>query len=145
MKRFNSLLVTMAVLVSIVAWISPKWAFSASPYAVTVSTVVPNASTAGSSVISTAGYPNITGNVAIRKLWFSNDGAAETVNVWKNCTSSTTAALVWTGIASSTTTNVANQGNTEMDSLPNTFVVANPCFSKGLAGAGTVKVHVQYQ
>lgn len=142
MKRINSLMLMMALMFSALAM--GRWAYAASPYAVTVSTVVPTAQS-GAAALTTAGYPNITGNVAIRKIWLSNDGASEVVNVWKLCASTTTAALVWTGVVPGTTTAATNGGVLQMDSLPNTFVVTSPCFSKGLAGSGTVKIHVEYQ
>lgn len=118
---------------------------AASPVEITVSTVVPNGSVNGSPAFTVAGYPQITGTPKIRKIWLSNDGAAERVGLWKNCTSSTTATLVWDGIVPSSTTASNSPGNLEVNWLPVGAAIASPCVSKGLNGSGTVKAHLSYE
>ena len=143
MKRLNLFVMLFAALfISAVA----TFVFAASPLEVTVSTVIPNNSANGSAAYTAAGYPNITSStVKIRKVFFSNDGAAERVSVWKTCSSSTTATLVWDGIVPSSTTAAVAPGNLEVDWLPNAMNLVAPCVSKGLNGSGTVKAHVIYE
>ncbi len=144
MKRFKLLLATLVFLGSLA--IVPQGTEAASPFAVTVSTVIPNGSVNGSTAFTAAGYPQIaTSNVRVRKLWVSNDGAAERVSLWKNCTSSTTAVMVWDGIVPSSTTATAVAGNLEIDILPNDAVISNVCIHKGLNGSGTVKASFFYE
>lgn len=143
MKRFNIL---MASLLALFLGVSAAVVFAASPLEVTVSTVIPNGSVNGAAAFTAAGYPNISAStVRIRKIFISNDGAAERVTVWKTCTSSTAATAVWDGIVSSSITANVGEGNLNVDWLPNAMNVAAPCIHKGLNGSGTVKAHIIYE
>lgn len=142
MKRFN---VIAGLLGVFFASALTCLVFASSPLEITVSTVIPNGSTNGSNAFTISTYPVVSGNVKIRKLFFSNDGAAERVTLWKTCTSSTSAVAVWDGIVPSSTTASVSPGNLEVDWLPNGNSIGSPCIHKGLNGSGTVKAHISYE
>lgn len=136
MKSLKSLLLGLlfAASVSLVV-------YAASPTQVTVSTVAANGTGNGAAAFTAAGYPQITGTVKIRKLYLSNVLGTEAVDVtlYKNCTSSTAATAVWTGI-------VGSSAVVNVDWLPLGMAITSPCLNKGSnSGAGTVKAHISYE
>lgn len=140
MKRLKLILLAFAVFAGLSAALYA--ATQQSPYAVTVTTIVPNVT--ASSVWISSNAPTIGGNVRIRKIYFSNDGAAERVTLWKNCGSTNTATAIWDGIVPSSAS-AASGGNLNVDFLPDVVNVSSVCIHKGLLGTGTIKAGYYFQ
>ena len=143
MKRFKILIAALFVAGALA--LMNQRASASSPFIVTVSTVVPNGSTNGSGAFTTAGYPQATGVKKIRQVNITNDGAAERVTLWKNCTSSTAATAVWDFIVPSSTTASNSPGSINANWLPQSMAITSPCIHKGLNGSGTVKASISYE
>lgn len=118
MKKFLCLLTTSfaLLLVSVIG--------RTADYTVTLTTYVPTASSAD---FTLGAYPNITSTVQVRGLFLANGGAAETVRLYDNCTSSTTAALAMTIIIPSSSTWPSGAGQQFPARL---FILHNPCINK---------------
>lgn len=152
MKHLKSWL-TRAVLAFSIAVIAIPLAMAASPFIVTVSSVVPNGAANGSAQFTAAGYPNYTGVLYARKInlaYTTTTGTAQTeyVELWNTCTSSTTATLKWRGLVQSTATTGGQAGPfINIDLAPRLMGLTSPCFTRSANDItnGTIKATLFYE
>jgi hypothetical protein len=142
MKRIKLFLLSLLTLAGLSATVFA--ATQQSPYNVAVTTIVANSSVNNVFIATSAVFPTIGGPVRIRKIYFSNDGAAERVSLWKNCGMPATATLIWDGVVPSSAS-AASGGNLNVDFLPDSINVSSVCVTKGLLGSGTIRVGYYFQ
>ncbi len=136
MKRFKLLFVVG--LLALGLGISP--AMAGSKYYVALTTVPVNG-TAGE---FTANYPNVSGNLYVRKLIVANSTAttAQTISVYDTCTSTSTGVLklqFYSGFAG-----MIEPALQTIDFLPQSLRLTSPCFKKSGTGS-TVDLTVLYE
>ncbi len=138
MKRFK-LLVAAGLMALGLGFSQPAFA-AGSKYYVALTTVPAN----GTVSEYTANYPNISGNLYVRKIVVANSTAttAQTISVYDTCTSTTAATLkfqIYSGFAGAIA-----QAVQDIDFLPQSFRLSSPCFKKSATGS-TVDVTVFYE
>jgi hypothetical protein len=122
-----------AALVLALASASP--AKAASPYVVTLTTYVP---TASATDFTLGAYPNVSGNVHIRKIVLANAGdALQTFSIYNNATSSTAATLKGRVVVPSSST-------VSLDFVLGGFTFTNPAFTKS-STSSTLTATIQGQ
>lgn len=146
MKRFK----LSASLLGLVLFSSAV--FAASPFIVTVSSVVPNGSANGSAQFTAAGYPSYTGTLSVRKInlaYTTTSATAQTeyVELWDTCTSSTAATLKWRGVVQSTITLGGTGPYLNTDIAPRLMTLTSPCFTRSANDItnGTIKATLFYE
>ena len=92
MKILKSLFVALFIIAAFAVFGSKDASAATSPYVVTVSTFIP---TGSAGEFTSGGYPNIAGGAKIRHFSLTNESAtAQTVTIYKNCTSYTAASEI---------------------------------------------------
>lgn len=152
MKSLKKGLALALMALGLVGAVGP-FAYAASPFIVTVSSVVPNGAGNGASQFTGAGYPNYTGNLSVRHIGIaytttSSGAQTEYVELWNTCTSSTTATLKWRGIVQSTATGSGQPGPyLDIALEPRLMNLTSPCFTRSANDItnGTIKATLWYE
>lgn len=143
MKSFKRVL--LLGLLSLGLGLAGKPAFAAgSSYTVNLTTYVPSGALAGSYTLGA--FPNITGNLYVRKIIVSASTSTviQTITAYDLCAATTTAAVdlkFYLG-----TVNASNYAvpNVEYNFLPQSWKLTSPCFIKSDTGS-SVQLTVFYE
>lgn len=126
MKSFKKVLILGLFAVGFGMLAKPAMA-AGSKYYVAATTYAANGSVADYTL---GAYPNISGNLYVRKLVITNSTAtvAQTVSIYDTCTSTTAASLKFKSYSGAAS--MVNPAVQVFDFLPQSFRLTSPCFNK---------------
>lgn len=137
MKRTNwkGLILCLAAMAALAVWVRMARADS---YTVTLTTFNP---TGSAGEFTSGNYPNISGtNREMRALFIANNGPQDTVELYKNCTSSSAASLAMSIVVKASETWPSGSGQHFPAQL---FLLSNPCIRKS-STTGIIKATIMY-
>lgn len=138
MKGFKKLAV--ALFLAVVGFAAAPSFAAGSKYYVALTTVPAN----GTAAEFAANYPNISGNLYVRKIVVSNstNTVTQTISIYDTCTSTTAATLKFQSYSGSS--GMLEPAVQTFEFLPQSFKLSSPCFKKS-GVTSTVDFEIFYE